>query len=275
VSNDLINICYEGESGENDIRSISIEGIRYVSLKDTLMTINRENREIDPDYIPKSMAGLLKTQLEVLEADEYKERLVPANLAKFEGETELFVNEPGLYRVLSSDRSMAGKKFQKWLFHKVIPALTKHGVFPAPEEPKDKGSELTQMAELLAQNARMLADNIKKTEEIKLEVAEVKSDVSEVKQEVSVVKEKIDKLESQDTSNFLKTVSERLSDLSIKLEEVLVTEIIAWCENITLSKSRQKIPCPVLSRDNVRFCIDVIDEAIRLVHKSHRIEIDL
>lgn len=275
MSKELINICYEGESGENHIRSISIDSIRYVSLKDTFMAINRENREIDPNYIPKSMAGLLKTQLGVLEVDEYTEILVPIENSKFDGETELFVNEPGLYRVLSSDRSMAGKKFQKWLFHKVIPALTKYGFFPAPEEPKDKGSELTQMAELLAQNARMLADNIKKTEEIKIEVAEVKSDVTEVKQDVSVVKEKLEKIESKDSSNFFKTVSERLSDLSIKLEGRLITEIIAWCENISLSKNRQKIPCPVRSRDNVRFCIDVIDEAIRLVHKSHRIEIDL
>ena len=164
MSKELINICYEGESGENHIRSISIDSIRYVSLKDTFMASNREKREIDPNYIPKSMAGLLKTQLEVLEVDEYTEILVPVENAQFDGETALFVNEPGLYRVLSSDRSMAGKKFQKWLFHKVIPALTKYGVFPAPEEPKDKGSELTQMAELLAQNARMLADNIKKTD---------------------------------------------------------------------------------------------------------------
>jgi len=275
MSNELINICYEGESGANDIRSISIDNIRYVSLKDTLITINRENRKIDPNYTPKSMAGLLKTQLEVLEVDEYKEIPVSTKLAKFDGETELFVNEPGLYRVLSSDRSMAGKKFQKWLFHKVIPALTKYGIFPAPEEPKDKGSELTQMAELLAQNARMLADNIKKTEEIKLEVSVVKSDVSKVRQDVSVVKKKLEKIESKDSSNFFKTVSERLSDLSIKLEEFLVTEIIAWCENISFSKNRQSIPCPIKSRNNVRFCIDVIDEAIRLVHESHRIEIDL
>jgi prophage antirepressor-like protein len=275
VSNELINICYEGESGENHIRSLSVDGIRYVSLKDTFMGINRENREIDPSYIPKSMAGLLKTQLEVLENDEYTEIIVPAKVAKFDGETELFVNEPGLYRVLSSDRSMAGKKFQKWLFHKVIPALTKYGVFPAPEEPKDKGSELTQMAELLAQNARMLADNIKKTEEIKLEVAEVKSDVSEVKQDVSLVKEKLENIESKDSSNLIKTVSDRLSDLNMRLEDGLVTDVIAWCENISFTNKRQTIDCPIRSRNNVRFCIDVIDEAIRLVHETHRIEIDL
>ncbi|MCW0134704.1 hypothetical protein OIU89_08550 [Escherichia coli] len=50
---------------------------------------------------------------------------------------------------MSSDRSAAGKRFQKWLFHEVIPSLTKHGVYPPP--PEAKGSVLAQMAEILAQ----------------------------------------------------------------------------------------------------------------------------
>ncbi len=82
------------------------------------------------------MAGLLKSQLENLEPDEYIS--IPVENATFKGETEVFVTQPGLYRVLSSDRSMAGKRFPKWLYHEVIPSLTKHGVYPPPPEKRDR-----------------------------------------------------------------------------------------------------------------------------------------
>lgn len=88
---------------------------------------------------------------------------------------------------MSSDRSAASKRFQKWLFHEVIPSLTKHGVYPPP--PEAKGSALAQMAEILAQNSRALADAIHRHEKLA-------EDVSLVKGKVADVENRLDLLES-------------------------------------------------------------------------------
>lgn len=79
---------------------------------------------------------------------------------------------------MSSDRSAAGEHFQKWLFHEVIPSLTKHGVYPPP--PEAKGSALAQMAEILAQNSRALADAILRHEKLAEDVSQVKGKVADV-----------------------------------------------------------------------------------------------
>ena len=91
----------------------------------------------------------------------------------------------GLYRVMSSDRSAAGKRFQKWLFHEVIPSLTKHGVYPPP--PEAKGSALAQMAEILAQNSRALADAIHRHEKLVEDVSQVKGKVADVENRLNLL----------------------------------------------------------------------------------------
>ncbi|MGM2732102.1 hypothetical protein ACS2QU_30890, partial [Bacillus cereus group sp. Bce005] len=37
-----------------------------------------------------------------------------------------------LYRVLSRDTSDAGKAFQRWIFHEVIPSIREHKQYPPP-----------------------------------------------------------------------------------------------------------------------------------------------
>ena len=111
LNNNLRKICYEGESGASNIRTCIHEDITHISLKDILITINKENKEIDDSYVTKSLSGILKAQSEALDEDEYI--LIPVKDPRFPNQKEIFVTQPGLYRVLSSDRSMAGKRFQK------------------------------------------------------------------------------------------------------------------------------------------------------------------
>ena len=111
---------------------------------------------------------------------------------RFEDEREVFVTQPGLNRVLGSDKSKAGKKFQRWLYHEVIPSLQKHGVYPPPKTAQ--GSALAQMAEIVAQNSRMLADTILEQEKIRLEFSNVKS-------EITNVQARVPKLEDEDYNN--------------------------------------------------------------------------
>ena len=88
---------------------------------------------------------------------------------------------------MGTDDSPAGRKFQRWLYHDVVPSLTKHGVYPPPLTPQ--GSALSQMAEIIAQNSRALADSIVRQDKLEQEVKSVKGDVSNVQ-------ERIEKLEN-------------------------------------------------------------------------------
>ncbi|QUE95336.1 Bro-N domain-containing protein [Klebsiella pasteurii] len=264
MNNNLMNICYKGETGESDIRTTIISDILYISLKDILITLNKENREINSRYATKSMLGLIKAQLEALDVDEYK--ALDVNNGVFEGEKEIFVTQPGLYRVMSSDRSAAGKRFQKWLFHEVIPSLTRHGVYPAP--PEAKGSAFAQMAEILAQNSRMLADTIVKHEKLA-------EDVLQVKGKVANVETRLTNLESnnQRNTNEFQTLEERLVFLDIKMNDNDLIEALAWCENISCSKARKVVRGD--KRETTRFDVQTIDEAITIMkNKSALYHID-
>jgi len=49
------------------------------------------------------------------------------------GEQQLLtVTEPGLYRLLSKSRKAIAKRFQRWLFHEVLPSIRKTGSYSLP-----------------------------------------------------------------------------------------------------------------------------------------------
>jgi prophage antirepressor-like protein len=260
MTSNLTKICYDGEAGTSDIRTFQSEDILYISLKDVLLTIHKENKDLDEKHITKSMASLLTAQLEALESDEYI--IVPSTDTRTASRTENFVTQPGLYRVLSSDRSKAGKRFQKWLFHDVIPSLIKHGCYPAPVTPQ--GSALSQMAEIVAQNARTIADAIVRQDKLE-------SEVSNVKLELGNINERVTSIEScTENLNYMKTVSERVSEQNLPINTAKQFDILCWCENLNMNNNKPRISCPSGIRENARFSIDVIDKAISLVTQASR-----
>ncbi len=260
MTSNLTKICYDGESGTNDIRTLESENILYISLKDVLLTLHRENKEIDEKHITKTMASLLVAQLEALDSDEYI--VVPVANPRMKNETENFVTQPGLYRVLSSDRSKAGKRFQKWLFHDVIPSLLKYGCYPAPITAQ--GSALSQMAEIVAQNARSLADTIVKQEQLE-------SEVNNVKLKLGNINERVASIESSNVDlSYIKTVNSRVIELNLPLNTSKQLQILHWCENLNLNHDKPRISCPSGIRENARFSIEIIDKAISLVTQANR-----
>ena len=49
------------------------------------------------------------------------------------GNQEMFtVTEPGLYRLIFKSRKSVAKKFQRWVFHEVLPAIRKTGSYALP-----------------------------------------------------------------------------------------------------------------------------------------------
>lgn len=48
----------------------------------------------------------------------------------------IFVNEPGLYRLIFKSRKKTAKEFQRWVYHEVLPSIRKYGYYNIvkPEE---------------------------------------------------------------------------------------------------------------------------------------------
>ena len=251
----MINLCYEGDSGLSDIRTCYVGDILHISLRDIFVILTKENREIDERFPSKYIPNLIKSQLNDLDDDEFI--TIPVANPSFPDEKEVFVTQPGLNRVMGSDKSKAGKKFQRWLYHQVIPSLQKHGVYPPPE--KTVGSVLSQMAEIIAQNSRALADTIVEQEKLKTEV-------SGVKKEVTNVQERVSRLEGLNhSSDFIMTVRQWFDSLGKPLHSEKEFEVVTWCENLSFKHSKRIEGCPSGVRENARFHQAIIEEATELV----------
>lgn len=253
----LINICYEGSSGSIDIRTCYIEGILHFSLKDIFIVINKENKELGEKNPTRFIPNLIKNQINDLESDEY--RNIPVKDGVFDEEKEVFVTQPGLNRVMGNDKSMAGRKFQRWLYHEVVPSLTKHGIYPPPQT--TQGSALSQMAEIIAQNARVLADTIRRQDELEQEVSSVKVEIKDVATRVL-------KLEGESGVEYILTVRQWFDKAEIALSLEKENDIVVWCENLSLRHTKPQQACPSGERLRTKFYQTVIEEAKSLVERS-------
>lgn len=53
----------------------------------------------------------------------------------------LVVTEPGLYRLIRQSRSKRARDFERWLDHKIMPSVRKHGCYPPPDSLTCAGQE--------------------------------------------------------------------------------------------------------------------------------------
>ncbi len=255
MENTLLKISYNGEAGCCEIRTIHIDDVLHICLADIVVTLLKENREINGEIIKKSVPSIVKEQMSIIESDEYILR--PCENPVFEGQKEAFVTQPGLYRVLSADRSSAGKKFQKWIYHEVLPSIAKYGTYPAPLN--SKGSALAQMAEIVALNSRTLADAIHRQERLESEVENVKSNIANINKELSSIKSG-----SKDLKHY-KTVMEVLDERGLVFDKEQLLNIIAWCDNLSLKNNFRFFTCASGIRENTKYTSKIIGEAIELI----------
>lgn len=261
MNNSLVHICYEGDSGNNNIRTLHSGGILHISLSDVITTLNKENRELNEQHISKHMTGVLRAIISDLDDDEYLTRPFSDSRGNYD---EYFITQPGLNRVMSSNKSKAGKKFQRWLYHEVIPSLIKHETYPPPSKPK--GSALSQLAEITAQNSRAIADMIVNQEELENTVAVIKTDMQDVSYRVK-------KLEVNDLdSQYIMTIEKWINDNNHKSGGIEIFDLIPWCEKLILQGNQKSIPCQSGKRENQKFPIDIINEALTKLNASHPIK---
>lgn len=245
MNKNLLQLCYEGDCGESYIRSMNDQGDLLVSLSDVLRTLAAENRKMEGKNTA-NMAIILQAIIKTLDSDELKN--IPLVI---DGNTtsEVFLTEPGLYRVLAQDTTPAGKKFQRWLFHNVLPAIREFGVFPPPV--RKERSELSAFANSLQQTVQALVMEIEKREALESRVNEVEVKVNSLSN-------------LRDLSNF-RNVSDRLNELG--LQELSEYEIWVWCEKLRSERGSEKVPCPTGLPMKSHYPLALVDEAISVYQK--------
>tara|TARA_R110001632_G_scaffold40314_2_gene101195 strand:+ start:75100 stop:75915 length:816 start_codon:yes stop_codon:yes gene_type:complete len=195
----LINFCYNGQSGESEIRSMELDGILYTSLKDITTALNLENRALNERHSTKLYTTVVQGIIHDLDQDEFLQLDASSN----HKDGEIFLTQPGLYRVLSNDKTEAGKKFQRWLFHEALPAIIKYGEYPAPLSATSKNIEtsILAQAEILQKTMKIAFDNFKS-----IQLHQNKIDLQEKKFEQ--VDQKIDSL-NQTVNEFKEKQEEK------------------------------------------------------------------
>ncbi|UTT86878.1 hypothetical protein LZI70_15750 [Vibrio pelagius] len=190
------------------IRSFYSDGIIYACLRDVLKTLSVENQKIKESN-SKSMLTLLKAQLQVLDRDEHK-TFILEHPDTGERREEICVTEPGLYRVLSRDTSEAGKAFQRWIFHDVIPSIREHKQYPppAPNSTPATGTDFANM-DVTDTSLQMIAHLANGLIETRKEIASFKADTEQFKSETQ---NRLENLEDKDKTYGLVCMDEFMSD---------------------------------------------------------------
>jgi len=86
----------------------------------------------DPWWVAKDVCQALELRdtgraIQSLDKDESKTFRVTDRLGR--EQESYIISEPGLYRLLSRSTKDEAKKFQRWLFHKVLPSIRKTGKY--------------------------------------------------------------------------------------------------------------------------------------------------
>ncbi|UBT80588.1 hypothetical protein LCH33_004013 [Pseudomonas amygdali] len=203
---------YHAEHGISKIRSFYVNDKLYVSLEDVVLTLAKSNTKIN-SRIKTGLGALLKAQLEVLDRDEFEYFATPDDTSTSPRQ-EVFITQPGLYRLISRDSTPASKNFQRWLFHEVLPSIHKHGTYPPPA--KQPGSEIMSLAHALAQNTNLLIKEIEERENLALET---KLRFDETEKQLHEINQKIGEISPQlEYENFQK-ISDYCDEHNIKLDQ--------------------------------------------------------
>ncbi len=99
----------------------------------------------------------------------------------------LFVNEFGVYRLITKSRTVKAKEFQRWLFHEVLPNIRKHGAYMTPQKIEEILSNPDTIIKLatdlkIERQRRLIAENTTKLLEEKVKEDKYKVDFAEAVQ---------------------------------------------------------------------------------------------
>lgn len=206
---------YQSGNETSKIRTFYKEETLYVSLEDVVLMLAKSNTAIN-NRIKTGLGTLLKAQQEVLDPDEYEHFSAPDDLSS-SPRKEVFITQPGLFRLISRDSTPASKQFQRWLFHEVLPSIHKHGTYPPPA--KQGGSDLMSLAHALAQNTNLLIREIEEREKLAHET----------------------KLKFESTDRQLHEINKKIEEIAPQTEHPDLRSISDYCQSNTINIDRQHL----------------------------------
>ena len=111
------------------------------------------------------------------------------------GQEMLVVNEPGLYRLIFASRKPEAKKFQRWVYHEVLPSIRKTGSYSiAPDKTTSESAfereKLAFECEQLAAERERLAFECEQLA-AEREILTVEREILTVEREILTVERKI------------------------------------------------------------------------------------
>ncbi len=221
-----ILLDYHAQHGSSKIRSLYIQENLYISLEDVVLTLAKTNSS-HREQNKTGLGSLIKAQLEVLDSDEYKH--FPADFKNTnELRTEVFITEPGLYRIISRDSTPASKLFQRWIFHEVIPSVRKHGTYPPPVKHGD--SEIMSLAQSLAQHTNLLIKEIAERERL---AEETRLRFKETERQLEEINQKIETISLPDGNSDLTDVENYCKDKNLVIDQ---NHLRAMCAKLCLEQ---------------------------------------
>ena len=119
-----VQIFDNPEFGE--VRVVMIDGKPYFVAADVCRILGLEDTHV---------------AIRKLDDDEKGRCLIPTLGG---GQEMLVVNEPGLYRLIFASRKPEAKKFQRWVYHEVLPSIRKTGSYSTA--PANNGIDLFAQA---------------------------------------------------------------------------------------------------------------------------------
>lgn len=120
-SNSTNQILLAYPDSNDEIRSTVVEGTIYFSLFDVVKLLAAQNVKLSKEKKPDTFGLVHSLVDDVLDKDESRQI-----------NNDVFITEPGLFRIILRDSSAACKKFQRWVLHEVLPTIQKYGTYPAP-----------------------------------------------------------------------------------------------------------------------------------------------
>ncbi|WP_421235489.1 Bro-N domain-containing protein [Aeromonas enteropelogenes] len=247
-------ISYPSSSGNLEIRTIQKDGITLFSLADIVQAITKESQILEGSIVTNQIS-LLRESISALDDDERHTEVI-GNERGQDSKYEHFITEPGIYRVVSRAKSSGAKKFQRWVYHDVMPALRKYGVYPAPQESDD--SFILQLADQQAKQSQLLSQYIRQAES---RFNEIESKFAENEKQLGDFNKRLINIENSNIPSVkFYSVEDLFDRLSIDSNNLIY--VIALCEKICAEKNISYLPSVNKIRTEQKFTHDVIELAL-------------
>lgn len=234
MENNHILLSYP--ESDSSIRTVCKGSVVYFSLLDVVKTLASQNVKLSENRRSDGLAGLIKAQIEALDADE---------CCELEGES--FVTEPGLFRIILRDNSEACKKFQRWVLHEVLPSIRKYGTYPPPLVEQD--SDVKRIVQSLLMEIEERENLEKRTKEQFKRHEMMLNDLSKKISQAS---------RGSDSGKFI-SVIQYCRNNGIDLSHVQI--IFGWCLKIVAEKGEPTIKKMIEGKEVLHFPEHVLAKA--------------